>query len=101
MTMPDNATLQEQPKISLENFAGKSRNVEVDEDTWVCHHNQLRQRLAESTIDKCHLSLYSILDMFNLIRVLPSRSQVMHLSLAVRTRMKPCLQVDPFSKTYE
>ncbi|KAM3180658.1 hypothetical protein ACTXT7_015870 [Hymenolepis weldensis] len=51
-------------------------DVEIGKDTWVRHHDQLRRRLAEPTTDKRYLSLYLILDTFNLTRVLPLRSQL-------------------------
>ncbi|KAM3177751.1 hypothetical protein ACTXT7_003908, partial [Hymenolepis weldensis] len=79
-------------------------DVEVGKDTWACHHNQLRRRLAEPTTDRRYLSLYSLLDTFNLTHVLPPRSQVTDQviipSRTARTRWKPSrLQVDPSSKT--
>ncbi|VUZ44202.1 unnamed protein product [Hymenolepis diminuta] len=40
------------------------------------HESQLRRRLAESTSDKRYLSLYSLLDTFNLTHFLPPRSQI-------------------------
>ncbi|VUZ52204.1 unnamed protein product [Hymenolepis diminuta] len=80
-------------------------DVEVGKDTWVRHHNQLRRRLAELTSDKRYLSLYSLLDTFNLTHVLPPRSQIIDLVMvpprAARTRVKSSrLQVDLSSKTY-
>ncbi|KAM3179929.1 hypothetical protein ACTXT7_017302 [Hymenolepis weldensis] len=75
-------------------------DVEVGKDTWVRHHNQLQRRLAEPTIDKSYLSLYSLLDTFNFTHILPSRSQVIDQVMVpprtARTRLKSsCLQVDP------
>ncbi|KAM3182044.1 hypothetical protein ACTXT7_013199 [Hymenolepis weldensis] len=80
-------------------------DVEVGKDTWVRHHNQLRRRLAEPTIDKNYLSLYSLLDTFNLTHILPPRSQVIDQVMVpprtARTRLKPSrLQIYPSSKTY-
>ncbi|KAM3181593.1 hypothetical protein ACTXT7_014064 [Hymenolepis weldensis] len=59
--------------------------VQVGKDTWVRHHNQLRRRLAERTIDKRYRSI----------------CQIMVLSRTARTRMKHSrLRVDPLLKTY-
>ncbi|KAM3187962.1 hypothetical protein ACTXT7_001284 [Hymenolepis weldensis] len=60
---------------------------------------------AKPTTDKRYLSLYSLLETFNLTHVLPPRSEVLDQAMvpscAARTRMKPSrLRVNPFSKTY-
>ncbi|VUZ49931.1 unnamed protein product [Hymenolepis diminuta] len=69
------------------------------------HHNQLLRILAEPTSDKHYLSLYSLLDTFNLTHVLPPRSQVIDRvtvpSRIARTGMKSSrLRVDSSSKTF-
>ncbi|VUZ50760.1 unnamed protein product, partial [Hymenolepis diminuta] len=78
---------------------------EVGKDTWVRHHNQLRRRLVEPASDKRYISLYSLLDTFNLTHARPPISQVIDQitisSCSARTRWKPSrLQIDPSSKTY-
>ncbi|VDL19770.1 unnamed protein product [Hymenolepis diminuta] len=76
-------------------------DVGVGKDTWVRHHNQLRRRLAEPTTDERYLSLYSLLDTFNLTHVLLSRSQITDQAM-VRISIRPSrLQVDPSSNTYK
>ncbi|VUZ40398.1 unnamed protein product [Hymenolepis diminuta] len=51
-------------------------DVEVGKNTWIPHYNQFQRRLAEPTTDKRYLSLYSLLDTFNLTQVLLPISQV-------------------------
>ncbi|KAM3184078.1 hypothetical protein ACTXT7_009106 [Hymenolepis weldensis] len=76
--------------IIIKRYGSMLYDVEIGKDTWVRHHNQLRRRLAEPTTDKRYLSLYSLLDTFNLTHVLSPRSQVidqvMVPSLTARTK---------------